>query len=71
MFSFNLNGRRFQMKFYKYIALAEEERAIVIDALLAEIYDLKEQLAEYERAEKKELILYQENNGVGFQQGGK
>ena len=59
------------MKFYEYIDLAEQERKVVIDALLNEIYDLKEQLAEYERAEKKELILYQENNGVGFQQGGK
>ena len=63
------------MKFHEYIDLSEQERKVVIDALLTEIYDLEKQLAEYKRAEKKELILretlYQNNNNVGFQRGGK
>ena len=59
------------MKFYEYIDLSEQERKVVIDALLTEIYDLEKQLAEYKKAEKKKLILYQNNNNVGFQLGGK
>ena len=58
------------MKFYEYLALAQEERQVVIDALLTEIYDLKKQLAEYKKAEKKELVPLK-RKPVGFKQGGK
>ena len=58
------------MKFSEYVDLAEQERHAVIDALLNEIYDLKRQLAEYKRAEKKELVPLK-RKPVGFKQGGK
>ncbi len=58
------------MKFSEYVDLAEQERHAVIDALLNEIYDLKRQLAEYKRAEKKELVP-SKRKLVGFNQGGK
>jgi len=58
------------VKFYEYLDLAEQERKVVIDALLSEIYTLKKQLKELKRAEKKELILIK-RNAVGFKQGGK
>ena len=70
MSNFSSNGEEVLMKFYEYIDLSEQERKVVIDALLTEIYDLEKQLAEYKRAEKKELVPLK-RKPVGFKQGGK